>query len=92
MSVMMWTVSASTTFTSLIARMLPYCGDFFVWSSTRSKEYLTSSGVMISPLWKRTPFRILNSHVVSDSAFHDVASAGLELELGVSVQAASRTC
>ena len=31
---------------------------------------------MISPLWKRTPLRILNSHWVSESAFHEVASDG----------------
>src|SRR5260370_33953971 len=73
---MMWTVSASTTLTSLIARMLPYWGDFFVWSSTRSNEYFTSAGVRTSPLWKRTPLRILNSHWVSVTAFQDVASDG----------------
>ena len=41
---------------------------------------------MTSPLWKRTPLRILNSHTVSESGFHDVASDGLELELGAPVQ------
>ena len=76
LSVMMWTVSASTIFTSLIARMLPYWGDFLVWSMTRSKEYFTSAGVMTSPLWKRTPLRILNSHWVSESGFQEVASDG----------------
>ena len=50
LSVMMCTVSASTTFTSLIARILPYWGDFLVWSMTRSNEYFTSAGVRTSPL------------------------------------------
>src|SRR5229473_7508082 len=76
LSVMMWTVSASTTLTSLIARMLPYWGDFLVWSSTRSNEYFTSAGVRTSPLWKCTFLRILNSHWVSEIAFHAVASDG----------------
>src|SRR6266851_4876369 len=43
---------------------------------TRSNEYFTSAGVMTSPLWKRTPLRILNSHWVSEIAFHEVASDG----------------
>src|SRR5690242_8874178 len=81
LSVMMCTVSASITFTSLIARMLPYWGDFLVWSMTRSNEYFTSAGVMTSPLWKRTFFRILNSHTVSEIAFHDVASDGSNCSL-----------
>ena len=67
--------------------MLPYCGDFFVWSRTRSKENLTSSGVRTSPLWKRTPFPDLELPlVVSDNGFQDVAMPGLELELRVPVQ------
>ena len=82
LSVMMWTVSASTTFTSLIARMLPYWGDFLVWSITRSNEYFTSAGGQVSPLWKRTPLRILNSHWVSEIAFHEVASDGSNWSLG----------
>ena len=76
LSVMRCTVSASITLTSLIARTLPYWGDFFVWSITRSKEYFTSAGVSVSPLWNFTPLRILNSHWVSVSAFHDVAMEG----------------
>jgi hypothetical protein len=76
LSVMMWTVSGFAIRTSLMARILPYWGDFFVWSSTRSKEYLTSSAVIVSPLWKRTPLRSLNSHWVSERAFQDVASDG----------------
>ena len=86
LSVMMCTVSASTTFTSLIARMLPYWGDFLVWSMTRSNEYFTSAGVRTSPLWKRTFLRILNSHWVSVIAFHEVASDGSNCELGAPVQ------
>jgi hypothetical protein len=53
LSVTRWIVSASTMRTSLMARMLPYCGDFFFslpGSSTRSKENFTSSAVMTSPL------------------------------------------
>ena len=79
LSVIRWIVSASTIFTSLIARTLPYCGDFFFslpGSSTRSNEYFTSSAVMVEPSWNLTPLRSLNSHVVSLSAFHDRASEG----------------
>jgi len=86
LSVMMWTVSASITFTSLIAAMLPYWGDFLVWSMTRSKEYFTSAGVRTSPLWKRTFLRILNSHWVSEIAFPRRRQRRLELELGGPVQ------
>ena len=50
LSVTTWTVSAATMRTSLMARMLPYWGDFFFGSSTRSKEYFTSSAVITSPL------------------------------------------
>jgi len=59
--------------------MLPYCGDFFFslpGSSTRSNENFTSSAVIVEPSWNLTPRRSLNSHVVSLSAFHDVASEG----------------
>src|SRR5262245_5058311 len=79
LSVTIWMVSASTILTSLIARMLPYWGDFFFslpGSSTRSNENFTSSAVMVEPSWNLTPLRSLNSHVVSFSAFHDVASEG----------------
>ena len=79
LSVTMWIVSASTIRTSLIARMLPYWGDFFFslpGSITRSTENFTSSAVRGSPLWNFTPLRSLNSHVVSFSAFHDVARDG----------------
>src|SRR5919198_5733051 len=31
---------------------------------------------MVSPLWNLTPLRSLNSHVVSFSVFHEVASEG----------------
>ncbi len=48
---------------------------------TRSNEYFTSAGVRISPLWKRTFFRILNSHTVSEIAFQDVASDGSNCSL-----------
>src|ERR1051325_6162622 len=57
----------------LIPPTLPYCGDFFFslpGSITRSKEYFTSSAVIVSPLWNLTPLRSLNSHVVSLIAFH----------------------
>src|SRR4029434_6576605 len=37
---------------------------------------------MMSPLWKRTPLRSLNSHWVSESAFQDVASEGSNSSLG----------
>ncbi len=79
LSVMRWTVSASTIRTSLMARMFPYCGDFFFslpGSSTRSKENFTSSAVRGSPLWNLTPLRSLNSHWVSLIAFHEVARDG----------------
>ena len=79
LSVTTWIVSGSTIRTSLIARTFPYCGDFFVvlpGSSTRSKENVTSSAVIVSPLWNFTPLRSLNSQVVSLIAFHDVANAG----------------
>src|SRR5262245_7646348 len=76
LSEMMCTVSGFTIRTSLMARMLPYWGDFFVWSSTRSNEYFTSSALMVSPLWNLTPFRILNSHCVSESGFQEVARDG----------------
>src|SRR5215831_19835007 len=59
--------------------MLPYWGDFFFslpGSRTRSNEYFTSSAVIVEPSWNLTPRRSLNSHVVSLSAFHDVASEG----------------
>ena len=82
LSVMMWTVSGLTTRTSLMARILPYWGDFFVWSITRSKEYFTSSALMVSPLWNRTPLRSLNSHWVSDRDFHEMASDGSNSSLG----------
>src|SRR5881396_1696995 len=65
--------------TSLMARMLPYWGDFFFslpGSVTRSIENFTSSAVSVSPLWNFTPLRSLNSQVVSLSAFHEVASDG----------------
>src|SRR5438477_8406650 len=76
---MMWMVSGSTIRTSFTARMLPYCGDFFFslpGSVTRSNENFTSSAVSGSPLWNFTPRRSLNSHVVSLSAFHEVARDG----------------
>ena len=76
LSVTIWTVSGATIFTSLMARTLPYCGDFLVWSMTRSKEYFTSSAVRGSPLWNLTPRRSLNSHTVSETAFQDVARDG----------------
>src|SRR3989441_1267555 len=79
LSVTRWIVSASTMRTSLMARMLPYWGDFFFslpGSVTRSNENFTSSAVIVSPLWNFTPLRSLNSQVVSLSAFHEVASDG----------------
>src|SRR6266850_5189727 len=79
LSVTICTVSASTMRTSLIARMLPYWGDFFFslpGSSTRSKENFTSSAVSGSPLWNFTPLRSLNSHCVSLRGFQEVASDG----------------
>ncbi len=86
LSVMSWTVSASTIFTSLIARTLPYWGDFFFslpGSSTRSNENFTSSAVMVEPSWNLTPLRSLNSHVVSLTAFHDTASDGSNSSLAL---------
>src|SRR5438105_14191556 len=79
LSVIRWIVSALTILTSLIARTLPYCGDFFCSlpdSSTRSNENFPSSAVRIEPSWNLTPLRSLNSQVVSLSAFHERASEG----------------
>src|SRR6266849_4391174 len=45
LSVIRWTVCASMIFTSLIARILPYCGDFVAGSMTRSKLNFTSSAL-----------------------------------------------
>src|SRR5881628_1599472 len=89
LSVASWIVSASTIFTSLIARTLPYWGDFFFsepGSSTRSNENFTSSAVMVEPSWNLTPLRSLNSHVVSLTRLPRQGQRGLELELRAAMQ------
>src|SRR2546425_6082093 len=75
-SVITRTVSASTICTVLMPCSWPPDVSFFAESSARSKEYFTSSGVSASPLWNLTSWRSLNSSTVSETDFHDVASAG----------------
>ena len=50
LSVIRWTVYVSMILTSLMARTLPYCGDFVAGSRTRSKLNFTSSALNGSPL------------------------------------------
>ena len=45
----------------------------------RSSVALTSSAVSGVPSWNFTPCRSVNSHVVSLTCFHDVASPGWSL-------------
>src|SRR6185503_10068465 len=85
LSVMMWIVSGSTIFTSLIARMLPYCGDFFFSlpaSSTRSNENFTSSAAVVeldAAAELELPRRVVER-------LPRRRQRGLELELGRPVQ------
>ncbi len=71
--VMMRTVPASTTSTlSTGAIRLPQ-GDLVAGFRTRSMENFTESAVKGSPLWKATPRRSFNSHVVSLTTRQDSA-------------------
>ena len=89
LSVIRWIVSGLTIFTSLIARMLPYCGDFFFslpGSSTRSNGELHVLGghgravVELDALAElELPRRVVER-------LPRQGQRGLELELGAAVQ------
>ena len=74
----MWkrTVRSSTASTLLILAWFPRALIFFAGSSTRSNVALTSLAVNGVPSWNFTPWRSLTSHVVSSSAFHEIARLG----------------
>src|SRR5713101_5912314 len=75
-SVIKRTVSASTICTVLTPCSWPPNDSFFAGSNARWREYFTSSAVSASPLWNLTLRRSLNSSTVSETHFHEVASAG----------------
>src|SRR5688572_27893862 len=60
---------------------------------TRSMVKITSSAVKGVPSWNFTFWRSLNSHVVSSTSFHEVASAGLTASLSsYSVSLSKKYC
>ena len=71
-------VRGSTTCTaSIVAK--PGLHDRLAGDHLRSSVALTSSAVSGAPSWNFTPGRSVNSHVVSFTLFHDVASPGWSL-------------
>src|SRR5688500_7326403 len=60
---------------------------------TRSMVKITSSAVNAVPSWNFTPWRSLNSHVVSSTSFQEVARAGLTFSLSsYSVSLSKKYC
>src|SRR5260221_7864582 len=76
------TVLLSTTSTDWYALGQPPArGDFSSGSSRRSMLYLTAAALNGSPLWKRTPWRSLNSIVFGSGNVHDSANIGTSAPL-----------
>ena len=57
----------------------PGCTTVLPGSMLRSSVALTSSAVRGAPSWNRTPWRSVNSHVVSLTFLQEVASPGCSL-------------
>ena len=67
-------VGLTTCTASIVAK--PGCTTVLPGCRLRSSVALTSSTVSGAPSWNFTPWRIVNSHVVSLTFFQDVASPG----------------